>query len=185
MAEYFVKLYDFTYAGGEDYPYRLTVSTGPYIDFILPAAGTPGSNGQYTVYGRNLPGGQPAGISSHGRPLEKLTVNIALPASMDVLDPKVDLEPFSAGIDAVPFSINSPTGPSNVVMVQLSSTIPVLEVEPNDKAAQAQKIVVPGEIDGQFQHAATWIVTVSMPRRRMPSGSKSSLTELGVPRSTL
>ncbi len=149
--EYFVKLYDFTYAGGEDYPYRLTFSTGPYIDFILPASGIPDSNAQYTLYGRNLPGSQPAGMDSHGRPLEKLTVNISLPAISDLLDPKVALEPFSAGLDAVPYSINSPVGPSNVVMIQLSKFVPVIEVEPNDKGAQTQKVVVPIEIDGQFQ----------------------------------
>jgi len=149
--DYFVKVYDFTYAGGEDYPYRLSVSTGPYIDFVLPAAGTPGSNGQYTLFGRNLPNGQPAGISSHGRPLEKLVVTIALPAVSDVLDPKLNLEPFSAGIDAVPYSISSPSGLSNAVMIQLSGLTPVLEVEPNDKGAQAQKITVPIEVDGQFQ----------------------------------
>jgi len=150
-AEYFVKVYDFTYAGGEDFPYRLTISTGPYIDFVIPAAGPPGSNSQYTVFGRNLPGSQPAGIVSHGRQLEKLVVNIPLPVTADLLDAKLTLEPFSAGIDAVPFAINSSTGPSNVVMIQFSGTIPVVEVEPNDKGLQAQKIVVPGEIDGQFQ----------------------------------
>ena len=149
--DYFVKVYDFTYAGGEDYPYRLTISTGPYIDFVLPTAGAPGSNAQYTIYGRNLPGGQPAGVSTHGRALEKLVVNIPLPATTDLLDPKLTLEPFSAGIDGAPFSIGSPTGPSNTVMIQLSSAVPVLEVEPNDKPPQAQKIVVPGETDGQFQ----------------------------------
>lgn len=149
--EYFVKLYDFTYAGGEDYPYRLTVSTGPYIDFVLPSAGQAGSNGPYTVFGRNLPGGQPAGISSHGRPLEKVVVNISLPTSADTLDPQLPLEPYSAGIDGVPFSLSSPTGASNSVMIQFSSLVPSLEVEPNDKPPQAQKIVVPGEVDGQFQ----------------------------------
>lgn len=149
--EYFVKLNDFVYGGGEDYPYRLTLTTGPIIDFVMPPAGTPGSNGQYTVYGRNLPGGQPSDVVSRGRPLEKLVVNIPLPSQADTLDPKTVLEPFSAGMDAVPFSINSPVGPSNTVMVYLSGSVPVLEVEPNNIATQSQKIAVPGEIAGQFQ----------------------------------
>jgi len=149
--EYLVKLYDFVYGGGEDYPYRLTLTTGPIIDFIMPPAGTPGSNGQYTVYGRNLPGGQPSDVVSRGRPLEKLVVNIPLPGQADTLDPKTVLEPFSAGMDAVPFSINSPVGPSNVVMVYLSGAVPVLEVEPNNVGPQAQKLAVPGEVAGQFQ----------------------------------
>lgn len=149
--EYFVKVYDFTYAGGEDYPYRLTLSAGPYIDYVLPAAGFPGSNAQYTLYGRNLPGGKPSGVSLRGHPLEKLAVSITLPPSIDMLDPKVMLESHSAGLDATPFSIESPAGPSNTVMIQLSEFVPVLEVEPNDKGSQAQTIVVPGEVDGQFQ----------------------------------
>ncbi len=149
--DYFVKLHDFVYGGGEDYVYRLTLTTGPHIDFIMPPAGTPGSNGQYTVYGRNLPGGQPSEVVSRGRPLEKLIVNIPLPGQADTLDPKTVLEPFSAGMDAVPFSIPSPVGPSNAVMVYLSGAAPVLEVEPNNIAAQSQKIAVPGEIAGQFQ----------------------------------
>ncbi len=149
--EYFVKLHDFVYGGGEDYPYRLTLTTGPHIDFIVPPAGTPGSNGQYTIYGRNLPGGQPSEVVSRGRPLEKLVVSIALPGQADMLDPKTVLEPFSAGMDAVPFSINSPVGPSNAVMVYLSGTAPLLEVEPNNVAAQSQKLAVPGEVAGQFQ----------------------------------
>lgn len=149
--EYFIKLYDFTYAGGEEYPYRLSFTTGPYIDYTLPASGIPDSNAQFTIYGRNLPGSKPAGISTQGHPLEKLTVNFNLPAIGDLLDPLVKLEPFSAGIDAVPFSIASPQGPSNTVMIQLSKFVPVVEAEPNDKGPQAQQVVVPIEINGQFQ----------------------------------
>lgn len=149
--EYFLKVYDFTYAGGEDFPYRLTISTGPYIDFVIPAAGVPGTTSPFTLYGRNLPGGQPAGLDPQGRALEKVIVNIAVPSTLDVLDPKTILEPFSAGIDAFPYSISSATGPSNVVMIQFSNTVPTIEVEPNDNGSIAQKIVVPGEISGQYQ----------------------------------
>ena len=149
--EYFLKLNDFVYAGGEDYPYRLNLTTGPFIDFVMPPAGTPGSNSQYTLYGRNLPGGQPANLALRGRPLEKLTVSIQLPAQVDAFDPKTVMEPFSAGMDAVPYSIDSPNGRSNPVMIFLSGSAPVLEVEPNNLGTQAQKFVVPGEIAGQFQ----------------------------------
>ena len=149
--EYFLKVYDFTYAGGEEFPYRLTISTGPYLDFVVPAAGVPGTSNPFTLYGRNLPGGQPAGIDSHGRALEKLVVNISVPPTSDMLDPKLVLEPYSAGIDAFPYSIASSTGPSNVVMIQFSNSIPVVEVEPNNKGSVAQKMIVPGEVAGQFQ----------------------------------
>lgn len=149
--EYFLKLRDFVNAGGEDYPYRLNMTIGPYIDFVMPPAGTPGSNGQFTLYGRNLPGGQPANVTVRGRPLEKLTVSIPLPAAADTLDPRTTMGPFSAGMDAVPFSIDSPNGRSNPVMIFLSGAAPVLEVEPNNLGTQSQKIAVPGEIAAQFQ----------------------------------
>jgi len=149
--EYFVKLRDFVNAGGEDFPYRLNLTTGPFIDFVMPPAGTPGSSGQYTLYGRNLPGGQPANLTVHGRQLEKLTVSIPLPGQPDALDPRTVMGPFSAGMDAVPFSIDSPTGRSNAVMIFLSGAAPALEVEPNNVGSQAQRIAVPGEVAGQFQ----------------------------------
>lgn len=149
--EYFLKVRDFVNAGGEDFSYRMNLTTGPFIDFVMPPAGTPGSNGQYTLYGRNLPGGQPANVAVQGRPLDKLTVSIPLPAQADTLDPKVLMGPFSAGMDAVPFSLESSNGRSNTVMIFLSGAPPVLEVEPNNTGAQAQKIVVPGEVAGQFQ----------------------------------
>ena len=71
---------DFIYRGGEDYFYRLTIGAGPHIDFIFPPSGLPGTKGQYTLYGRNLPGGAPAnGLSIDGKPLEQLIVEIELP----------------------------------------------------------------------------------------------------------
>ena len=148
---YFLKVYDFVYAGGDDYPYRLRVKTSPHIDFIVPPAGTPGSNQEYTVYGRNLPGGQLSPMSIHGRALEQLVVSISLPNQADVLDARTILEPFSAGMDAVPFTINSAHGPSNAVMVYLSDTAPVLEMEPNNDGRQAQKLFIPSDVAGQFQ----------------------------------
>ena len=71
---YYVCVNDFLYAGNNDYFYRLSVGTGAYLDFVFPPAGAPGSNGQFTVYGRNLPGGQPTELrSADGKPLESLS----------------------------------------------------------------------------------------------------------------
>ena len=33
---YLLKLHDLLYRGGEEYFYRLTIGTGPHIDFIFP-----------------------------------------------------------------------------------------------------------------------------------------------------
>ena len=77
--DYYPAVHDFTYGGGAEHVYRLTVSQRPYIDFIIPPVGKPGSNGKYTVYGRNLPGGQDAEMAIGGKPLQKKDVTISLP----------------------------------------------------------------------------------------------------------
>ena len=53
--DYFVRVSDHINGGSVDHFYRLTVTTGPYIDFTLPPAGVAGSNTQITLFGRNLP----------------------------------------------------------------------------------------------------------------------------------
>jgi hypothetical protein len=52
---YFLRVSDFLYRGGDDYFYRLTVSAGPRIDFVIPPAGLPGTKTNFTLYGRHLP----------------------------------------------------------------------------------------------------------------------------------
>ena len=54
-------------------------------------------------------------------------------------------------MNAVPYTIDSPNGRSNPVMIFLSGAVPVMEVEPNNIGTQAQKILPPCEIAGQFQ----------------------------------
>jgi hypothetical protein len=149
--DYLLRATDFVYAGGEDYFYRLTFRTGPYIDYVLPPAGVPGSTAEYTVFGRNLPEGQPAGVDRQGRPLEKQVVSITLPADPATIDPGLLVESFAAGIDGVPFVLESPTGRSNAVLVGFAPQPVALEVEPNNLPAEAQKITLPAELAGQFQ----------------------------------
>ena len=57
--DYVVMLYDFLYQAGSEFPYRLVISTEPYVDFVFPPAGPPQTKaGHFTVFGRNLPGRQ-------------------------------------------------------------------------------------------------------------------------------
>lgn len=149
--EFLLRLTDFVYANGEDYFYRLTLRTGPYIDYILPPAGVPGSTAEYTLYGRNLPQGEPAGVDVHGRPLQKQRVTITLPEDAATLDPATLIEPFAAGRDGIAYSLESPTGRSNAVLLGFAPSPVAFEAEPNNQAAQAQKIVIPAELAGQFQ----------------------------------
>jgi hypothetical protein len=149
--EYTIKVYDATYLGGTDYVYRISVGVLPHIDFVFPPAGLAGGNRPFTVYGRNLPGGQPAGISISGRPLQKLSVSIPIPAAAaPVAAFQSFLEPASAGVDATEYRIKGPNGSSNSVLVGIAAATPVLEQEPNNTFDEAQKLTAPCEVMGQF-----------------------------------
>lgn len=150
--EYRVKVYDFLYNGSAEYFYRLTVHTGPHIDYVMPASGLAGTTAAYTLFGRNLPGGQPSAVkAADGRVLEQLAVQIALPADPTVLDPAEQFEPAEAGVDGITWSLASPAGVSNPVTIFFSSAPTAIEQEPNDTADKAQKLAPPVEVTGQFQ----------------------------------
>ncbi len=149
--DYFLKLIDSVYAGGNDHFYRLTITTGPYIDFALPPAGVAGSMTQVTLFGRNLPGGQPAGVSVDGRPLEKVAVTVAVPGDAENLPLTDNLGAHQGVVDSFSYVWNTPAGNANPVTLQLASTTVGLEQEPNDQPAQANKLTIPTEVAGQFQ----------------------------------
>jgi hypothetical protein len=161
---YLLKLQDAVYGGGPEYVYRLSVGAIPFVDFVFPPSGPAGSTNQYTIYGRNLPGGQPAdGLMIEGSPLQKLQVAIPLPgdeaakASL-ALATLVPLR--KAWQDGVEFRLPTPTGPANAVNVYYSrSPNVVVETEPNNEAATAHKITVPCEVVGQFypQRDIDWV----------------------------
>ncbi|HEV3007301.1 MAG TPA: hypothetical protein VGX78_22715, partial [Pirellulales bacterium] len=150
--DYLLKVYDFLYGGGPEYFYRLSVHTGPHIDFVLPASGLPNTTGTFTVYGRNLAGGQPSPVkAADGRPLEQLQVQIALPADPTLLDPADQVPPDEAGVDAIRWALTTPTGVSNAVTIYFASAPVALEQEPNDTPDKAQKLTPPVELTGQLQ----------------------------------
>ena len=149
--EYFLKINDFVYAGGEDYFYRLTARTAPYIDYVIPAAGVPGTTSQFTLYGRNLPQGEATDLKIDGHPLQKQVVDIAIPADVTSPPTAAYVAPFAASVDAFPFTLNTPSGSSNTVLIGFAGTASVTEVEPNNLPAAAQTLAVPGDVTGQFQ----------------------------------
>lgn len=160
--EYYVEVHDLLYAGGDDYFYRLEIGTDAYLDFVFPPAGLPGSNEKYTLYGRNLPEGQPTElVAADGKPLESLSVEIALTGKDDAeqLDFQSVVEPNEAGIDGVAYRLSTPAGPSNSVRLGFATAPVVLEAEANDEPAAAQAVAVPCEFVGRFypQTDRDWI----------------------------
>lgn len=148
--DYFIRVADFLYGGGADHGYRLKVHTGPHIDYVLPPAGVPGTKAKYTIVGRNLPGGQPAGKDSDGRELQKLQVDITLPNSPEALGAGTNRFDREAGIDGMAYVYSAANGTATPVTIGFAPKALTGEVEPNDEPAQSQKVNVPGEFFGSF-----------------------------------
>ena len=152
--QFLVKLNDLTFGGGPEFFYRLKISKGPFVDFVFPPAGVAGAKTTFTLYGRGLAGGKPANLKAGDqKPLEKLDVEITLPAAGGAAREQ-HMRPVSAVDDGFFYSLSTPEGASNPVFIGFSTMPLVREVEPNNKAAQAQKIAVPCEVAGQFHPAA-------------------------------
>lgn len=160
---YVLKVFDSVYGGGPDYFYRLSVTPSAYVDFVFPPSAPAGSNNQFTIYGRNLPGGQPAdGLTIGGAALQKLVVNIPMPAdeaAKTQLASTSTTPVRSAWQDGIEFRLPTPQGPANPVTLYFARGPVIAEVEPNDQAALAQKITLPCEYVGQFyaQRDGDWV----------------------------
>ena len=151
--EYIIDLHDFVYSGGGDHFYRLTAHLGPHIDFVFPPAGLAGATSAFTLYGRNLPGGQPAeGVLVEGVRLDKLTVEVPLPAdelATRQLAIAGLIQPRGAVLDSYLYRLAT----ANPVAIQYAAAPVTLETEPNGVAAQVQTVTAPCEIAGQFYPA--------------------------------
>lgn len=155
--DYTIRLSDSVYAGGPDFVYRLTVAATPFVDFVFPPSAVPGSNGPFTLYGVNLPGGQPAeGVSKQGIPLQKLNVNIPAPGD-EASQVQLAIGPLGAPQrawqDGFEYRLDTPQGPSNPLVIYFARAPITLEAEPNNEPAQAQKLTLPCEVAGQFYPA--------------------------------
>jgi hypothetical protein len=150
--EYIITLHDAVYRGGNDSFFRLTAHMGPHIDFLLPPAGLAGSHEQYTIYGRNLPGGQITDLLVDGQPLESLPVNIPLPGDETLarqLMVNGRVAPNGAALDSYLYRLNTAVP----VPIHFAHAPVVKEQEPNNAPSEAQQVAVPCEIAGQFYPA--------------------------------
>ncbi|MBI2924230.1 MAG: hypothetical protein HYY24_00820, partial [Verrucomicrobia bacterium] len=152
--QYFLRVHDFLNLGGADYFYRVSLSTGPRVEFVFPSAGEPGTKGRYTIFGRNLPGGTPSKArAADGQPLEELSVEIELPGdpvSPQRLVSSALLRPSAAVLDGFDYIFRSDAGPANPALLTFASAPVALEQEPNNKPGEAQMISPPCEVAGQF-----------------------------------
>ena len=149
--QYFLKVHDSQYLQGPGYQYRVSLGVLPHLDFVFPSAGLPGSNDEYTVYGRNLPGGQPSGLMLDGSRIDMIKVQIPIPGDViGKLAFTTRLDPHQGGLDGIEYRVTTSNVTSNPVRVTVASAPVVLEAGDNDKPAVSQKLSVPCEVAGQF-----------------------------------
>ena len=112
-AEYFLRVHDFLFRGGEPFLCRISVTTRPRIRFVDPPLVRVGTPQKMVVYGWNLPGGQPAGLKDSGMDsLERKEVNLTLKSEKEILDPLQTRNPLEATQRRHDFSLSSPVGQS-------------------------------------------------------------------------
>lgn len=159
--DYLVRVSQFAYqGGGPDYFYRLTLTTGPWIDAVFPPAIEPGKTTPVTLFGRNLPNSRPAnGFTVDGRPLEKLTVDLSPPSDSEcklLLRERID--PSTALQDGFEYVFRGPNGSSNAVPIYLTRDKLIVKPDLESSQTAPQPIAVPCEVAGFFSQrgAGDW-----------------------------
>jgi hypothetical protein len=143
--DYFVAVHDFQFKGGSHYFYRLLLNRGAHIDYILPPSGTPGKRERFTVFGRNLPGGEPvANVLIDGLPIERKEIEIDVPKESDGL---LSRAIAAVAVKGTGVHVKWAHRPAHLALAQAPVA---LEREPNNSTENAQLISVPCEVGGQF-----------------------------------
>ncbi len=155
--DYIIKVFDFTYQGGNNHFYRLHLDNGPHVEFAFPPAIEPGDTAKVAIYGWNLPGGQPQDAwKVDGRPLERMEATITAPP-LDPLGRGTDnpqpAKPYASELQGFVHRARTSAGETNPFFMGLA-TVPVIpEAADNDNSASPQQIELPCEVAGQFYPA--------------------------------
>ncbi|MDA7881287.1 hypothetical protein N9A94_03195 [Akkermansiaceae bacterium] len=146
--DYLLRIYDFTYGGGDEFYYRLLINNAPHIDFIVPPAAIPGTTSKFKLYGRNLPGGSTGeGVRLGSQELESREVEITLPAESQAADSSsLVREALLPGFD---YRFETNGSSSNPIRIGFAEAPIITEIEsPEDQA-----LSLPTEIHGKFDHS--------------------------------
>ena len=125
---------------------------------VYPPLGKAGTNAKFTVYGRNLPGGQPSEWKTKkGKLLEKKEIQVQLPAGDSRTKLKLTdyLDPRRAALDHLEYRLKSTQGTSTAAFIGYGVENPIFETESdNDLPGKAQRVNVPCEFVGKFYPSA-------------------------------
>lgn len=142
--DYLVRVCEFAYqSGSADHFYRLTISTGPWIDAVFPNVIAPGKPTPATVFGRNLPGGK----KLDGSEYETLSVTLTPPAdaARDKLTVREVIAPPQALQDGFEFRL---PGTNAVPVFFTDAAIHTEKDAGNDKPEAAEAVAVPCDVIG-------------------------------------
>ena len=158
--DYLVSLHDLSYRGGQ--PYRLVVSDRPRVDHVFPAAVQAGAPATLTAFGQNLStlGGAPSAWNEGGQPLDQR--QFAWSADPAVLESGNYLfRDHPSHHSAAPTAATCTLTGQQISMdgidalwsfppVVVTPHPVVVDQEPNDAAASAQKVALPLVLSGRF-----------------------------------
>lgn len=149
--DYLLGINDHVYAGGATHAYRLRIHGGPYLVAVAPSAARAGQNQQFTVYGRNLPGGEPTtDLTFGGDPVQKQSLVLFVPRPAAGIPLNSAVEPVTAATAGFLLQWPGVARQSNGVFVSFATQPVITEQEPNDRPDAAQTVSVPCEVNGRF-----------------------------------
>jgi hypothetical protein len=145
--EYYVRVYRFAFTQADrEHFYRLTISTAPWIDAIVPSVLEPGRPNKVTIYGRNLPNGVAAGTDPEGMRLEKLDAVIDAPKQVRTVNGYIP--PRTTGLDVFTHRVKNAVGSSNAYPLYLAQARVVASNGKNTSQENAQQLPTPCEVAG-------------------------------------
>lgn len=136
--EYLVRLTEFAHqAGSADHFYRLTITTGPWVDAVFPPVVEPGKPTTVTVHGRNLPSGKPT-----------MTTTVTPPVQPGQTQFRRRIDPPTGLQDGFEFRLPG----SNAVPIYLAAgPVTTEKAADNDKPETAEAITVPCDVAGTIE----------------------------------
>lgn len=121
---YTVRIHDIRFEGLQHFVYRLTISSGPWLDRVYPLGGQRGKSVELQLAGANLP---------------QTTQPFAVPATET-----------PQGLSIIPFPAEHHPFP---ILFEADDFVEHLEAEPNDDAAQAKTCELPCVFNGRIDRA--------------------------------
>ncbi|MEQ9410539.1 MAG: hypothetical protein RIK87_22580 [Fuerstiella sp.] len=146
-----LKVHDAQYRQGSGYGYRIDIRPRPHIDFVFPPAVAVGKTESVTVYGRDLPAGQPSDLKLDGQPLQQQIVQLTAPADSEgQLRYSGRIESHVATMDGFEYRLGTGDQASNPWLMTITDAPVIHESTNNDRPEQAMQLTLPCEVAGQF-----------------------------------